>query len=661
MNVLNLGTQANGQPLLLPLSALDRHVQIAGPTGTGKTRLLVRLFQQLVDHTDACIVALDPKGGMHRLLKRWCYSKALDDRMLVIDPNDRRMVCGFNPVQPWADNHDLQVRVARELILRAMGQNEALATPRMSRWLDNILHVLIEMRLTLAEALLLLDYASNAGREAVLPHLAESPARSDLEWLGQVTRNRNGSQSGRLLDEHLGAVLNRFRHILGNPALRAMYGTTRSLNWKNAVDQRQLVLVNLQRRHLDGEAQRLLGLQIVSEITREVFRRNPSEQVPVYLILDEAALFVTPDLIEGLDRGRELGLRVLAAHQHLSQFVDPKTGDRQLLDSVLNDARTKIVFGGLAPRDADELAAVLFRHHLDPDKVQLALKTFRQLSYIEESQSVTEGLAETHGETITTTQSRATGRSSARGRAYGTTRGGGRTDGSGSSFSAGMVHGHGTADGQMIAADGGLEPMNLSHIDSVSSVASAAASGSQSHSESSHEGSSDSFSDIDGESEMEGTAESVGATKSATRSRSVTTGRMVVPTEAFEELSSVQFESLDVQLHRFASALVLHPDRHAFVAVGKEMPVPFVVATVEDPAIDDDQADFLDLRRMRKLDYYTKPAQIEAEIAERHARILGPAPSEPTALLPDAGAAWREAQQGLRPNARQKRKPSRGS
>jgi len=156
MNVLNLGTQANGQPLLLPLSALDRHVQIAGPTGTGKTRLLVRLFQQLVDHTDACIVALDPKGGMHRLLKRWCYSKALDDRMLVIDPNDRRMVCGFNPVQPWADNHDLQVRVARELILRAMGQNEALATPRMSRWLDNILHVLIEMRLTLAEALLLL-------------------------------------------------------------------------------------------------------------------------------------------------------------------------------------------------------------------------------------------------------------------------------------------------------------------------------------------------------------------------------------------------------------------------------------------------------------------------------------------------------------------------
>lgn len=634
MTHLHLGTQANGQPFRLPLAALDRHLQIAGPTGSGKTRLLVQLFQELVGNTDACIVVLDPKGGMHRLLRRWCYSQSLDDRLLVIDPNDRRMVCGFNPVQPWADDHDLQVRVARELILRAMGQNEALATPRMSRWLDNILHVLIEMRLTLAEALLLLDYASNAGREAVLPHLAPSPARSDLEWLGQVTRGRGESQSGRLLDDHLGAVLNRFRHILGNPALRAMYGTTRSLDWRSVVDQRQLVLVNLQRRHLDGEAQRLLGLQIVSELTREVFRRNPREVVPVYLILDEASLFVTPDLIEGLDRGRELGLKVVLAHQHLGQFIDPKTGDRQLLDSIMNDARTKIVFGGLAPRDADEFAAMLFRHHLDPDKVQLALKTLRQLSRVEESRSTTESWGVTHGVTSSTTRSHATGRSSARGSSHGTTRGEGRSHGSGLSSSMGMVHSDGVADGaHMYVADGGLDPVGLSHVDNSSSASSAAFGESHSSSDSQHEASSESVSEVEGTSEMEGVAESAGAIDATTMGRSVTTGRTVMPTEAFEELSSVQFESLEVQLHRFASELVRHPDRHAFAAVGKEPPTPFVVATVEDPEIDEEQSDFLDLRRMRKRDYYSKPAAIEAEIAARHAKLLTPS------RRPDAGLA----------------------
>ncbi len=622
MTYLHLGTHANGQPFRLPLSALDRHLQIAGPTGSGKTRLLVRLFQELVGNTDACIVVLDPKGGMHRLLRRWCYSQSLDDRMLVIDPNDRRMVCGFNPVQPWADNHDLQVRVARELILRAMGQNEALATPRMSRWLDNILHVLIEMRLTLAEALLLLDYASNAGREAVLPHLAQSPARSDLEWLGQVTRGRGESQSGRLLDDHLGAVLNRFRHILGNPALRAMYGTTRSLDWRSVVDQRQLVLVNLQRRHLDGEAQRLLGLQIVSELTREVFRRNPREVVPVYLILDEASLFVTPDLIEGLDRGRELGLRVVLAHQHLGQFVDPKTGDRQLLDSIMNDARAKIVFGGLAPRDADEFAAMLFRHHLDPDKVQLALKTLRQLSRVEDSRSTTESWGVSHGVTSSTTRSHATGCSSARGSSHGTTRGEGSSRGSGSSSSMGMVHSDGVADGAYMA-DSGLDPVGLSHVDNSSSALSAAFGESHSSSDSRHEASSESVSEVEVTSEMDGVAESVGAIDATTMGRSVTTGRAVVPTEAFEELSSVQFESLEVQLHRFASELVRHPDRHAFAAVGKEPPTPFVVATVEDPEIDEEQSDFLDLRRMRRRAYYSKPEAIEAEIAARQAKLLG--------------------------------------
>ena len=216
----------------------------------------------------------------------------------------------------------------------------------------------------------------------------------------------------------------------------------------------------------------------------------------------------------------------------------------------------------------------------------------------------------------------------ARGSSYGTARGEGRSHGSGYSSSMGMVHSDGVADAaHMYVAGGAVDPAGLSHVDSSSSASSAAFGENHSSSDAQHEASSESVSEVEGTSEMEGVAESAGTMDATTMSRSVTTGRTVVPTEAFEELSSVQFESLEVQLHRLASELVRHPDRHAFAAIGKEAPTPFVVATVEDPEIDEEQSDFLDLRRMRRRDYYTKPEVIEAEIADRHAKLLGPAPA----------------------------------
>jgi hypothetical protein len=590
---LDLGFRPDGERLELPLEALDRHAQIIGPTGSGKTRLLMRLVQELSEKSESCIVVLDPKGNMYRFLRRWCYQEHLDHRVLLIDPNDRRMVCGFNPVQPWPDNHDLQARVGRALLLRAMGQQQALATPLMSRWLDNVLHSLIETRLTLVEALPLLHQTSNEFRSAILPRLSPSPARDDLQGLVEMVEQRSQSQARRLALEQVGSSYNRFRELLGNPALRAMYGTTHSIDWASVINNRTIVLVNLQPRELDPEAQRLLGLQIVSEISRDVFRRTPAEKVPTYLVIDEAGLFITPDLMNNLDMGRELGLHLILSHQFLSQFIEPATGDRRLLDSVLNDARVKIVFGGLADEDADKMARELFRHHMDPDKVQLELHTLRQLSEVVTARTVTVGVA------------RSTGHVSGAGHVSGSGESSGRMSGSASSFGSGFGM---TTGEQYPLADpsAGVSSRGMIHSDSSS--------------RSSSDGESDSTSYMEADSDFEAESTSVA------ESLSITEGQQVRPGPVFSELSSVQLESLDVQLQRFASALVLHPDRNAFLAVGKASPpVGFQVAQVDEPAIDEDQALFLDLQLMRTRDCYSEPQAIELEIAERQAALLPPA------------------------------------
>src|SRR5262249_7725085 len=146
-----------------------------------------------------------------------------------------------------------------------------------------------------------------------------------------------------------------------------------------------------------------VGMQLINEVIRDVFRRGPMERVPTYLFIDEAGLFCTPEIGEILDRGAGYQLRLILGHQNLSQFIGPD-GDRRILGSVLGGTWLKIVFGGLAPRDADEIGALLFGHRLDPDRKQFVQTSLRQLQHVVRSRSRTRGTSE--AETISSGTSR---------------------------------------------------------------------------------------------------------------------------------------------------------------------------------------------------------------------------------------------------------------
>ncbi len=59
---------------------------------------------------------------------------------------------------------------------------------------------------------------------------------------------------------------------------------------------------------------------IVNDVVSHVFARPAHERGPVYFILDECHQFLTDDLAQALDMGRELGLHVIASHQNLDQY-----------------------------------------------------------------------------------------------------------------------------------------------------------------------------------------------------------------------------------------------------------------------------------------------------------------------------------------------------
>jgi hypothetical protein len=143
------------------------------------------------------------------------------------------------------------------------------------------------------------------------------------------------------------------------------------------------------------------------------------------------------------------------------------------------------------------------------------------------------------------------------------------------------------------------------------------------------EGTNDAETDV--EIESEGSAHTTSSVKaqsvgkgvalSGAESRAVTEGTIVVPTDVFYE-ASYQIEPLETQLARHQSVLVRQPDRTLTIASDTGRPTTIRTLDVPDPKLSASQMRELERRRVAKEPHYALPAEVDAEIAQRQAKLL---------------------------------------
>ena len=598
---LCLGTGENGTPARLLLEDLYTHALLLASSGRGKTRLLVQLFTELATRTNDGVVGFFADSQAYRLARAAMFERGLDPYLVPIDPREQRRVCGVNPLRAWGTDLETQASCSADVVLRALGNPDFNSTPMLGQWMSNLMYALLSTGLTMAEAPRMLDFNDGRFRRAVVERMPDSQAKSEWLFIERLTQRSTPVQLLRTLMELLGSTQRRIGHYTRNPYLRSMLSTREHvIDWGTCINRGLLVPINVSQEAnaLTLEHQRLWVAQSLASLLRETLARPESQWRRVWILLDEAWKFVTPEISEILAEGRKYGPKIILATQSLSQFVDPRTGDTTMRDLVLG-VGVKIVFGGLPPADADLMARACFGHLGDPDKRKLELMTPVQLSHVEEVESTT------RGRSLGASELNARGRSRARGRS------------SMSGSSNGVGSGHGSSSGFSSSLSG------LDHQGMFSQGAS--------HSDQWFGG------DFEGEAESEAEAESEvhAEGRSRTRNASVSRGKMVVPDEPEERLSSVQFESVADQLHREQSAMVRLPKQHAFLVVGQNKPVPFQVADVPDAQLTEDQLHFLDYRIIRRLPCYATPETIAAEVERRHRDLLTP----PRIELVDAATA----------------------
>jgi hypothetical protein len=341
---------SEARPLAVDVQGRLRHIHVLGPTGTGKSTLLVNMAVQDLE-AGRGLVLLDPKGDLvENVLDRVPEDRRED--VIVLDPADSARPVGLNPLQSVDEDH------AEVVVENLVGLFKSLYRYSWGPRLDDILRAALltlasAKGTTLCEVPLILTDPSYRRR---LVGRLDDPIGLESFWGWYESI----SEAERQLA--VSPVLNKVRAFTMRPRVRSIIGqSVPKLTMRSVLEEKKVLLVSLASGVLGDEAAALMGALVVAELWNATLARSalaPERRSPVMAYLDEWQHFLhlpTP-MSSVLAEARGLGLGMVLAHQELGQLPE------DVRRSVLANARSKVVFqlpSGDAHLMAKEFGGVL--------------------------------------------------------------------------------------------------------------------------------------------------------------------------------------------------------------------------------------------------------------------------------------------------------------
>jgi energy-coupling factor transporter ATP-binding protein EcfA2 len=320
------------RPMALNVDGRLRHVHLLGPTGVGKSTLLVQMAISDLEAGHG-VVLLDPKGDLvQQVLERVPERRRRD--IVILDPADTTRPVGLNPLRSATGAS------AEVVVENLVGLFKSLYRHSWGPRLDDILRAALltlagSEGATLCEVPLILT-DPNYRRRLVGP--LDDPVGLESFWGWYEALSDAERQTV------VGPVLNKVRAFTMRPTVRSIIGqSTPLLDLRDVLASGKVLLCSLASGLLGEEAASLMGALIVAELWHATTARAGVDQTrrrPVMAYLDEFQHFVhlpTP-MPSMLAEARGLGLGMTLAHQHLDQLGD------EARHAVLANTRSRVVF-----------------------------------------------------------------------------------------------------------------------------------------------------------------------------------------------------------------------------------------------------------------------------------------------------------------------------
>ena len=350
-----------------------------GLRAPGKTSAILTLLRPLMLQTRSekcCLFVIDPMGNLSRdLLNLIAHPRYCTDdvrrRLVYIEPARDDVVLPFNPLLHRSEaNRYYQVMRAVDIVLRAWAAQNVQEQPRLLQWMYKAFCAAAMMGLPIA----MCRYLIHPGTEEHKAILSRIPGDIRYHW-EEILRAR-GNEAVRILE----STRNRLDPFFESVSLRRMFGVSQSrFDCERFIRERKVVVLNLAGYGVIPDMiADTLGALALNEVMETASRLATTEGrrvvEPTYILMDEFQNYVGPDIEMALPTVRQMGLRLLLAHQSFSQL------EREDIDltRMIWQARSRLIFANNA-EDADTVADELAKLTFDPMQVKDKRTALKQL------------------------------------------------------------------------------------------------------------------------------------------------------------------------------------------------------------------------------------------------------------------------------------------
>ncbi len=208
-------------------------------------------------------------------------------------------------------------------------------------------------------------YAEKAFREMVIANITDNSVKSF--WLDEYNK-----WDVKYAREATAAIQNKIGQFTGNPLIRNIIGQQKSsFDFRTAMDQQKIILVNLSKGLIGEENMRLLGGMLITKLylagmSRADVGTYSLDALPsCYFFVDEFQNFANESFADILAEARKYKLSLTVANQYIAQM------EEVVRDAVFGNVGTTISFR-VGPFDAEVLERAFMPVFTQEDLVNIA-------------------------------------------------------------------------------------------------------------------------------------------------------------------------------------------------------------------------------------------------------------------------------------------------
>ena len=315
-----------------------RHYYEIGQTGTGKSyHIRNMIIQDMYNGDGVCYI--DPHGSDIMDILAAVPPEREDD-VIYFDPGYIDMPMSLNMLEYDITHPEQKTMVVDEMlgIFKALYSDtpESMG-PQFEQYFRNAVLAVIEDPATGSTVIdLVRVLADEEFRNMKLSRCSNPLVVQFWKKIADQTSGEYGFQN------MIPYITNKFDIFLTNEIMRPIVAQEKSsFNFREVMDSKKILLVNLSKGRLGDLNSNFLGLIIISKILIAALSRVDAEEKdrhPFYLYIDEFQNFMTPSINTILAEARKYKLSLNMAHQFLGQLDD------NIKSAVFGNVGTKFAF-----------------------------------------------------------------------------------------------------------------------------------------------------------------------------------------------------------------------------------------------------------------------------------------------------------------------------